>query len=32
MLVTAFDGNGLISKLEILRGDLVNVLYRAAKG
>jgi 2-polyprenyl-6-methoxyphenol hydroxylase-like FAD-dependent oxidoreductase len=32
MLVTAFDGNGLISKLEILRGDLVNVLYRATTG
>jgi 2-polyprenyl-6-methoxyphenol hydroxylase-like FAD-dependent oxidoreductase len=28
MPVTAFDGNGLVSKLEILRGDLVDVLYR----
>ena len=31
MPVTAFDGNGLVSKLEILRGDLVGVLYRATK-
>jgi 2-polyprenyl-6-methoxyphenol hydroxylase-like FAD-dependent oxidoreductase len=31
MPVTAFDGNGLVSKLEILRGDLVDVLYRATK-
>ena len=29
MPVTAFDGNGLVSKLEILRGDLVDVLYQA---
>jgi len=29
MPVTAFNGNGLVSKLEILRGDLVNVLYQA---
>jgi 2-polyprenyl-6-methoxyphenol hydroxylase-like FAD-dependent oxidoreductase len=29
MPVTAFHGNGLVSKLEILRGDLVEVLYRA---
>ena len=28
MPVTAFNGNGLVSKLEILRGDLVDVLYR----
>jgi hypothetical protein len=27
MPVTAFHGNGLVSKLEILRGDLVDVLY-----
>lgn len=27
MPVEAFDGNGLVSKLEILRGDLVDVLY-----
>ena len=32
MPVTAFDGNGLVSKLEILRGDLVDVLYQATKG
>jgi 2-polyprenyl-6-methoxyphenol hydroxylase-like FAD-dependent oxidoreductase len=32
MPVTAFDGNGLVSKLEILRGDLVEVLYQATKG
>jgi 2-polyprenyl-6-methoxyphenol hydroxylase-like FAD-dependent oxidoreductase len=31
MPVTAFDGNGLVSKLEILRGDLVDVLYQATK-
>ncbi|MGV0792517.1 FAD-dependent monooxygenase [Mycolicibacterium sp. XJ1819] len=31
MPVTAFDGNGLVSKLEILRGDLVGVLYEATK-
>jgi 2-polyprenyl-6-methoxyphenol hydroxylase-like FAD-dependent oxidoreductase len=29
MPVEAFHGNGLVSKLEILRGDLVDVLYRA---
>ena len=29
MPVEAFDGNGVVSKLEILRGDLVDVLYRA---
>jgi 2-polyprenyl-6-methoxyphenol hydroxylase-like FAD-dependent oxidoreductase len=29
MPVTAFNGNGVVSKLEILRGDLVDVLYRA---
>ena len=29
MPVEAFDGNGLVSKLEILRGDLVDVLYGA---
>src|ERR1700716_1670636 len=28
MPVTAFSGNGLVSKLEILRGDLVDVLYQ----
>jgi 2-polyprenyl-6-methoxyphenol hydroxylase-like FAD-dependent oxidoreductase len=28
MPVTAFNGNGLVSKLEILRGDLVDVLYQ----
>ncbi len=27
MPVAAFDGNGVVSKLEILRGDLVEVLY-----
>jgi 2-polyprenyl-6-methoxyphenol hydroxylase-like FAD-dependent oxidoreductase len=32
MPVTAFHGNGLVSKLEILRGDLVDVLYQATKG
>jgi hypothetical protein len=31
MPVTAFDGSGLVSKLEILRGDLVDVLYQASK-
>ena len=31
MPVTAFNGNGIVSKLEILRGDLVDVLYRATK-
>lgn len=31
MPVEAFDGNGPVSKLEILRGDLVNVLYQATK-
>ena len=31
MPVTAFHGNGLISQLEILRGDLVDGLYRATK-
>jgi 2-polyprenyl-6-methoxyphenol hydroxylase-like FAD-dependent oxidoreductase len=29
MPVTAFNGNGLVSKLEILRGDLVDMLYQA---
>jgi 2-polyprenyl-6-methoxyphenol hydroxylase-like FAD-dependent oxidoreductase len=29
MPVEAFDGNGVVSKLEILRGDLVDVLYQA---
>ncbi|WP_102141063.1 FAD-dependent monooxygenase [Mycobacterium hubeiense] len=29
MPVEAFHGNGLVSKLEILRGDLADVLYRA---
>jgi 2-polyprenyl-6-methoxyphenol hydroxylase-like FAD-dependent oxidoreductase len=29
MPVEAFHGNGLVSKLEILRGDLVDVLYHA---
>jgi 2-polyprenyl-6-methoxyphenol hydroxylase-like FAD-dependent oxidoreductase len=28
MPVEAFHGNGLVSKLEILRGDLVDVLYK----
>ncbi|WP_006244848.1 FAD-dependent monooxygenase [Mycolicibacterium tusciae] len=32
MPVTAFNGNGLVSKLEILRGDLVDVLYQATEG
>ncbi|MFG1933585.1 FAD-dependent monooxygenase [Mycobacterium sp. NPDC048908] len=31
MPVTAFNGNGLVSKLEILRGDLVEVLYQATE-
>jgi len=31
MPVTAFDGNGLVSTLEILRGDLVDVLHQATK-
>ncbi|MGX9791331.1 FAD-dependent monooxygenase [Mycobacterium sp. MMS18-G62] len=31
MPVTAFHGNGLVSKLEILRGDLVDVLYQETK-
>ena len=31
MPVTAFDGNGLVSKLEILRGDLVDVLYQGTR-
>jgi 2-polyprenyl-6-methoxyphenol hydroxylase-like FAD-dependent oxidoreductase len=31
MPVTAFNGNGLVSKLEILRGDLVEVLYQATR-
>jgi 2-polyprenyl-6-methoxyphenol hydroxylase-like FAD-dependent oxidoreductase len=31
MPVTAFDGNGPVSKLEILRGDLVEVLYQATE-
>ncbi|QLL09502.1 FAD-dependent monooxygenase [Mycobacterium vicinigordonae] len=30
MPVTAFHGNGLVSQLEILRGDLVDVLYQAS--
>jgi 2-polyprenyl-6-methoxyphenol hydroxylase-like FAD-dependent oxidoreductase len=29
MPVTAFDGNGLVSKVEILRGDIAEVLYTA---
>lgn len=29
MPVTAFHGNGLVSQLEILRGDLTDVLYQA---
>ncbi|MBX7434012.1 FAD-dependent monooxygenase [Mycobacterium sp. Y57] len=32
MPVTAFGGNGPVSKLEILRGDLVQVLYEATRG
>ncbi len=31
MPVEAFDGNGPVSKLEILRGDLVDVLYQATR-
>jgi len=31
MPVTAFDGNGPVSKLEILRGDIVDVLYAATR-
>ena len=31
MPVEAFDGNGLVSKLEILRGDLADVLYAATR-
>ncbi len=31
MPVTAFGGNGLVSKLEILRGDLAAVLYDATR-
>jgi 2-polyprenyl-6-methoxyphenol hydroxylase-like FAD-dependent oxidoreductase len=31
MPVEAFDGNGVVSKLEILRGDLVDVLYTATR-
>lgn len=31
MPVEAFNGNGVVSKLEILRGDLVEVLYNATK-
>lgn len=31
MPVEAFDGNGVVSKLEILRGDLVEVLYAATR-
>ena len=31
MPVEAFDGNGVVSKLEILRGDLVDVLYQSTK-
>ncbi|OBK78255.1 FAD-dependent monooxygenase [Mycobacterium sp. 1274761.0] len=31
MPVTAFNGNGLVSKLEMLRGDLAEVLYDASK-
>ena len=32
MPVTAFDGNGVVSKLEILRGDLVDILYQHTAG
>jgi 2-polyprenyl-6-methoxyphenol hydroxylase-like FAD-dependent oxidoreductase len=32
MPVEAFHGNGLVSKLEILRGDLVDVLYENTAG
>lgn len=31
MPVTAFDGNGLVSKLEILRGDIADVLFHATR-
>lgn len=31
MPVEAFDGNGLVSKLEILRGDIVDVLFTATR-
>jgi 2-polyprenyl-6-methoxyphenol hydroxylase-like FAD-dependent oxidoreductase len=31
MPVEAFHGNGIVSKLEILRGDLADVLYQATK-
>ncbi|WP_029116985.1 FAD-dependent monooxygenase [Mycobacterium sp. URHB0044] len=31
MPVEAFDGNGVVSKLEILRGDLVDALYQHTK-
>jgi 2-polyprenyl-6-methoxyphenol hydroxylase-like FAD-dependent oxidoreductase len=31
MPVEAFDGNGVVSKLEILRGDLVDVLHQSGK-
>jgi 2-polyprenyl-6-methoxyphenol hydroxylase-like FAD-dependent oxidoreductase len=31
MPVEAFDGNGIVSALEILRGDLTDVLYRATR-
>ena len=31
MPVEAFDGNGVVSKLEILRGDLVDVLYQSTR-
>jgi 2-polyprenyl-6-methoxyphenol hydroxylase-like FAD-dependent oxidoreductase len=31
MPVEAFHGNGMVSKLEILRGDLVDVLYQATR-
>jgi 2-polyprenyl-6-methoxyphenol hydroxylase-like FAD-dependent oxidoreductase len=32
MPVEAFDGNGVVSSLEILRGDLVDVLHRVTAG
>jgi 2-polyprenyl-6-methoxyphenol hydroxylase-like FAD-dependent oxidoreductase len=31
MPVEAFDGNGIVSKLEILRGDVVDVLHQATR-
>ena len=31
MPVTAFDGNGLVSTVEILRGDIADVLYAATR-